>query len=159
MGEQGKAAIEAGKYGAVVCNDKIEKFGYYIVEWASVPWTDQKTHELLCDAFYWNSVQRAPGWYTRSSPPHIEIHLLNHVITADLPLHKISENHTLPNGCAKASAAKKGARKLSDESHDSILLWQKFSKEKLLKTFIERMKQKLQLIMIQVVVAMVVAVV
>ena len=38
-----------------------------------------------------------------------------------MPLHEISESNVLPNGCAKASASKKGARKLSEESHDSIM--------------------------------------
>ena len=42
-------------------------------------------------------------------------------MAADLPLHEISEDHMLPNGCAKATATKKGARKLSEESHDSVM--------------------------------------
>ena len=38
--------------------------GTIFVEWAAgVALTDQETHELLCDAVYWNSVSRAPGWY------------------------------------------------------------------------------------------------
>ena len=72
-----------------------------------MPWTDQDSHELMCDALYWNDVPRAPGWYTRSTPPHVETHLLNHVITADLPLHEISNDNILPNDFAKAFATKK----------------------------------------------------
>ena len=76
IGEEVNAAIEVVNYGSVACNDKNEKYGYYIVELAtSVPWTDQETHEFLCDAVYWNSVPaRALGWCTRSYPPHIETH-------------------------------------------------------------------------------------
>ena len=116
IGEEVNVAIEVGKYGSVVCNDKNKKYGYNIVEWARVPWTDQEKHELLCDAAYWNTVPRAPGWYTGTYPPHIETHIINNVIAANLPLHEISEDHMLPNGCAKASATKKGERKLSNES-------------------------------------------
>ena len=69
IGEEVNALVEEGNYGSVVCNDKKEKFGYYIVEWIGVPWTDQETHQLMCDAVYWNSIPRALFWYTRSLPP------------------------------------------------------------------------------------------
>ena len=121
IGEEVYAAVEEGKFGAVVCNDDKEKHGYYLVEWLGVPWTRQDTDELLCKAVYWNSVPYAPGWYTRSNPPHIETQLLNHIITADLELHPISESNKLPNGCAKASATRKGAMKLDIETHDFIM--------------------------------------
>ena len=51
------SSVEEGIYGSVVYNgDKKEKFGNCIVEWIGVPWTDQETHQLMCDAVYWNSV-------------------------------------------------------------------------------------------------------
>ena len=121
IGEEINAVIEEGKFGAIVCSDKNEINGYYIVEWLGVPWTDQETRDLLCQAIYWNSVPRAPGWYTRSNPEHIETHLLNHVISADLELNPISDSNKLPNGCAKASATRQGAMKLSADSHDFIM--------------------------------------
>ena len=31
--EEVNALVVEGKYGTVVCNDKKEKIGYYIVEW------------------------------------------------------------------------------------------------------------------------------
>ena len=52
--------VEESNYGSVVCNDKKEKYGYYIVECIGAPWTDQETHQLMCDAVYRNSVPRAP---------------------------------------------------------------------------------------------------
>ena len=57
------------------------------------PWTGQEMHQLMCDVVYWNSVPRAPFWYMRSSPLHIETHALTHVIRADLPLHAVGENN------------------------------------------------------------------
>ena len=121
IGEEINAAIEEGKFGAVLCNDKAEKNGYYLVEWIGSPFTSQETKVLLCDAVYYNKVPRAPGWYTRSNPPHIETHELNHVISADLPMIPISDSNKLPNGCAKAIAKRMGAMKLSEDSHDFIM--------------------------------------
>ena len=43
------------------------------------------------------------------------------MITADLPLHSIVENNPLLNSCAKDSATRKGAKKVSVESHDFIM--------------------------------------
>ena len=34
-----------------------------------VPWTDQQTSQLMCDAVYCNSVPRELFWHARSSPP------------------------------------------------------------------------------------------
>ena len=91
------------------------------MEWIGVPWTDQEMHQLMCDAVYWNSIPRAPFWFMCSLPPHIETHMLTHVITADLQLHAIGENNPVPNTCAKASTTRKGAKKVSVESHDFIM--------------------------------------
>ena len=65
--EEVKVLVEEVNYSSMVCNDKKEKFGYYIMEWIGVPWTDQETHTLMCDAVYWNSVPRAPFWYMHNS--------------------------------------------------------------------------------------------
>ena len=54
-----------------------------------------------------NTVPRAPGWYTKSKPPYSETHILDCAITADLPLHEISNDNILPNDFAKAFATKK----------------------------------------------------
>ena len=96
--------------------------GYHIVEWIGVPWSDQETCQLMCDAVYWNSIPRAPFWQKHNSPLHIETHTLIHVITADLPLLAIAENDLLPNGCANASSAKRKVanKKLAIESHDFL---------------------------------------
>ena len=91
------------------------------MEWIGVPWADQETHQPMCDTVYWNSVPRALFWYMRSLPPHLETHALTHVIMADLPLHAVGENNPLPNTCSKASATRKGAKKVSVESHDFIM--------------------------------------
>lgn len=121
IGEEINAAIDEGNFGAVLCNDKAEKNGYYLVEWIGSSWTSQETRVLFCDAVYWNKIPRAPGWYTRSNPPHIETHELNHVISADLSMIPMSESNKLPNGCAKAVAKRMGAMKLSEDSHDFIM--------------------------------------
>ena len=43
------------------------------------------------------------------------------MIIVELPLHAIAENNLLPNSCAKASATRKGVKKLAIESHDFIM--------------------------------------
>ena len=91
------------------------------MEWIGVLWTNQETHQLMCDAVYWNFVPRAAFCYIHSSSPHIETHVLTHVITTDLPLHEIGEDNPLSNSCTKASATRKGAKKLAIKSHDFIM--------------------------------------
>ena len=101
------------------------------MEWTGVPWADQETpHKLMYDAVYWNSVPRALFWNMYSSFPHIEAHILNHIIMADLLLHAIAENILLPNGCANASATRNGAKKLAIESHHDFTIGLKFLEEK-----------------------------
>ena len=76
------------------------------------------------DAIYCNTVLVFPGHLVGTLEAlllTLKLIFLNHVITADLPLHEISNGNVLPNGCAKAAATKKGAKKLSDESHDFII--------------------------------------
>ena len=43
------------------------------------------------------------------------------MIKADLLLHAIGEDNPLQNSCAKASATRKGAKKLAIQSHDFIM--------------------------------------
>ena len=91
------------------------------MEWIGVLWTNQETHQLMCDAVYWNFVPRAAFCYIHSSSPHIETHVLTHVITTDLPLHEIGEDNPLSNSGTKTSATRKGAKKLAIKSHDFIM--------------------------------------
>ena len=131
----------------MVCNDKKEKFGYYILEWIGEPLTGQETGQLMCDTVYWKSIPRAPFWYTHSFPLHVETHTLTNVIMTDLPLHAISENIPLPNGCAKDSATRKVQRKLL--LNHMILSWLKYLGEKPLKMLTVETLQRLLVLVVK----------
>ena len=109
--------IDIGKYGAVVTSDE-DADGYYVVQWTGLPYTDQETGQLVCDANYLNPVARAQKWYTESVAS--DTHVLQHVVLGDVNMNIISDTNSLPNTCDKVSAASKGALKVSKESDDFI---------------------------------------
>ena len=84
--------------------------GYYLVEWVGAPFfvDIDGNNTLMCSGIYWNEVERAPKWYTRSDPIQQEDHVLNHVVHSNVLLHSISSDNKLPNGPRKSdSMAKK----------------------------------------------------
>ena len=83
--------IQVGKFGAVICDDDTEEHGYYVVEWVGVPWTDQKTHQLMCDVLWWDKTPNTKHWHTRGDPSsETDTVEVNHVVLGDLSLHGIS---------------------------------------------------------------------
>ena len=48
IGEEVHAAVEEGRYGAVVCDYSNQPFGCFIVGWKVAPWTDQERDEFMC---------------------------------------------------------------------------------------------------------------
>ena len=116
--------IDVGKFGAVLCEDDDEEHGCHVVEWISVPWIDQNTKEHMCDAVHWNKVPNTRHWHTRSDPAEEDTMFVNHVVLGDLPLHEISRDNEVPKrlpGKTRQSMTKKHARKVDEESHESIL--------------------------------------
>ena len=89
-----------------------------------MPQIDQDTNELVCDAFHWNKVPKTKHWHTRSDPAEEDTIVVNHVVLGDLPLHKISKENEVPKWLPKDtrdSMREKKARKVDEESHESML--------------------------------------
>ena len=81
--------IKEGHYGAVVTEDPKAPDGYWIVEWTSTPYTDQKTGNLVADALYLDTVAYAPKWWTRSVQV-IKVKI-NNVVLADVKMIEIKK--------------------------------------------------------------------
>ena len=56
IGSRMMLTIREGHFGAVVCDDDKEEHGHCVVERVGVPWTDQKTHQLMCNVIHWDKV-------------------------------------------------------------------------------------------------------
>jgi hypothetical protein len=116
--------IEDGKYGAVMTQDNITH-GYYLVRWASETYAAQEdtdewaSGELVCDAAYLNPVGRARNWYTPGDDR--ETIRVQHVVAANLELVEPSDAVKLPSTCNRRDALSKGARRLLDDCHLTIL--------------------------------------
>jgi hypothetical protein len=116
--------IEEGEYGAVMTED-INAHGYYLVRWASETYAAQEDTdewaigELVVDATYLNPVGRARNWYTPGDD-RVTIRV-QHVVAAALVLEQPSDEVKLPSNCNRRDALSKGARRLSDDSHLTIL--------------------------------------
>jgi hypothetical protein len=126
-----ETVVEDG-IGAFLTDDP-EVDGYYLVKWATTPYTLQEdvilkeytphikiaTGELVCNARYFNHVQRVPYWYTPSDTPTVV--RMQQVILPDVALLRISRSNKLPNTCNKASATRLKACKICLDDHDQIL--------------------------------------
>jgi hypothetical protein len=116
--------IEDGKYGAVMTEDD-NTHGYYLVRWASETYAAQEdtdewaSGELVCDAAYLNPVGRARNWYTPGDD-RVTIRV-QHVVAAALVLEEPSDAVKLPSTCNRKDALSKGAKRLSDDCHLTIL--------------------------------------
>ena len=117
-------AIEEGNVGAVMTEDE-NTHGYYLVRWVSEPYTSQEETdewtigELVCDGSYLNPVGRARNWYTADND--VVTIRVQHVVAACLDLQKPSDEVKLPSTCNRSEATRKGATRLSDDSHLKIL--------------------------------------
>jgi hypothetical protein len=116
--------ISLGGFGAVMTEDESTN-GYYVVKWTATPYTYQEDSEgiaagdLVCPAVYLNPVGRARLWYTESAVDVIV--RLQHAVVGNLELENESENCRLPRTCNIGQARAKGARRISDMSHERIL--------------------------------------
>ena len=117
--------IEEGQYGAVITEDK-DTHGYYLVAWVSGAYalqeeTDEyQEGELVADATYFNPVGAARNWYTPSTVTTLV--RVQHVVAADVDLLKETESTVkLPSTCNREQAREKGAMRITDTSHETIL--------------------------------------
>jgi len=123
--------IVVGNFGAQVADDCDAKEGYYIVEWIGMPYTDQESGELVCDAHYLYPVGRSSRWYTKSlEVAKIE---LKYVASADVKLENISDVNPLPqrmNKSERNKAKEMNALRISNESFE-FLFEEIYSRESL----------------------------
>ena len=89
--------ITVGHYGAEATDDPKVPNGYWIVEWTSTPYTDQATGNLVADAYYLNTVDRAPKWWTRSMQ-ETKVKM-NNVVLADVKIIEIKNSNMLSTQC------------------------------------------------------------
>ena len=117
-------SIEIGNVGAYAFDkgegDRGEE-EYYLVEFASLPWTDQEGDKCAwkVNCLWLNSVPKARHWYTKS----MDEATLNvvHLVATDLLMHPISPTNMIRNHQVRKDAERLGALRLSDDSHDFIL--------------------------------------
>ena len=98
--------IKVGNYGALVTVDKNARDGYFIIEWASLPYTQHDSGKLVCDAYYLNQAPRAPKWWT-SSLTEVTVDL-NNVVMANVEMDLIERGRNMPS----SQAAVKGCLRL-----------------------------------------------
>ncbi len=120
--------IHEGEVGAIGTTDKAA-MGYYILKWLSKPYSLQADAEgmsgmitagaMVVDGLYFNRVQRAPYWYTRSGETTIVE--VRHVLRSGLQLDKISATNKLPQVCNRLEARRKKAVKIAAVDHEVIM--------------------------------------
>ena len=114
--------IVEGHYGAVVTEDPKAPDGYWIVEWTSIPYTDQATGNLVADALYLNTVDYAPKWWTRSvQETKVKI---NNVVLADVKMIEIKKKepnkNMPPTSCNVKACLRIKALKIDDYDDNHI---------------------------------------
>ena len=141
---RGKGQLQAediadGGYGVVLVDDDTD-YDYYPVIWEGEPYqiTEDGPHnvvgeadplhlrkgEWVCEYNYMNKIDGAPQWYTPCIPPVRGFARMQHVLAPNLILSPISEDCPLPSNmeaARKRECAEKGALKISDDNHDSLM--------------------------------------
>ena len=109
-------SIKEGNIGAIVTDDPASA-GYYLVEFTGLPYTDQRTGELLCNCNWLYKVDRCLDWYRISNIGTIA-RVLN-IVNTDVELMPIG-----PSNMPKTNQKKckeQGGKKISRDSHLAIL--------------------------------------
>ena len=120
--------IREGEDGAVATTDEAA-MGYYIVKWLSEPYSLQEDTEgmsgvigasvMVADALFYNRVERAPYWYTRSRMTTvIEV---RYVLKTGFEMDEISPANPLPCSCSRAEATLQKAKRVSILDHEAIM--------------------------------------
>ena len=119
-------SIKIGNVGACAFDQGEGKRGgeeevYYLVEFASLPWTDQEGAKCAwkVNCLWLNSVPGARHWYTKSTD---EATLsVVYLVATDLQMHPISPTNMVRSHLVRKEAERLGALRLSNDSHDFIL--------------------------------------
>ena len=114
-------SIEIGNVGAVSTSDPKADYGYYLVEFAGLPFTEQDgTGALKCDCYFLYSLPNANHWYYRSKVPYTAA--LTNVVAASVDMHPMSPSNMVP-AVARRSLQSEGlvAEKISLDSHLKVI--------------------------------------
>ena len=111
--------IEVGQYGALVTVDENARDGYFIIEWRNVPYTQQVSGKLVCDAYYLEQAPRAPKWWI---PSMQEVTVdLNNVVLANVIMDEIEKPRNMPSTQAnRKRCLRMKALRVVKESDDYI---------------------------------------
>ena len=98
-----------------------------LVEFASLPWTDQKGDKcaLKVNCLWLNSVHRVKHWYTKSTDK-TTVNVV-HLVTTDLQMHPISPTNMVRNHQVRKEAERLGALRLSN---DMISSWMRLKEKR-----------------------------
>ena len=120
--------IKKGEVGALGTTDEAA-MGYYLVEWLSEPYSLQMDTDgmagvigagkMVVDAMYFNRVQRAPFWYTKSEEATVVE--ARFVLKSGLDLEEVCAMNPLPRGCNKVEAMRLKAVKVNILDHEDIM--------------------------------------
>ena len=112
-------SIVVGAIGAIATSDEAAKDGYYIVEFTSLPFTDQSEGGTLKVEVNWLfQVEGARKWFTKSAIED-SFDVVN-VVSTGVEMLPISPSN-MPPKRAQKRAQKNEALKISEESHNLIL--------------------------------------
>jgi hypothetical protein len=127
-------SIKIGEYGAFNTDDEAAD-GYYLVRWASDPYSLQEDvflddydpplqivrGELVCDAFYCSKIPRARQWYTPPQDAATSTPIrLQQVLVGNLNVLPVGGDNRLPNNYYRRRAEELGAFRVSDDEHDML---------------------------------------
>jgi hypothetical protein len=126
ISEREAGLIEDQGYGAIATEDEDEK--YYIVRWEGLPYTDQDSGDMVCDATYLYKVPNARYWYHRPTPEVEErsstVVYTSHILAGSIDMLPVSDSNQLPSNLNATTAADALALDplfLGEDSHTAIL--------------------------------------
>jgi hypothetical protein len=112
-------SVVVGAIGAIATADDEAADGYYLVEFTSLPYTDQRAGGTLqCDFNWLYPFPRARKWFTKSAAK--ETFDLVNVVSTGVVMLPISPSNMHPKRVHKTAERNK-ALKISEDSHNFIL--------------------------------------
>ena len=112
--------MDVGEIGAVATSDERCPDGYYLLEFSSLPYTEQDgTGSLKCKGYWMYKLPMAPHWYYTSYREEVAVDLMN-VVMAGVEMEKMGDGNYPPLGMRK-EAEDNNARKINLGCHNQIL--------------------------------------
>ena len=74
---------------------------------------------MVVDAIYFNRVERAPFWYTKSGETTVVE--VRHVLKSGLEMEEVSATNPLPQACNRVEASRQKAKRVNILDHEAIM--------------------------------------